>query len=221
MGYERKYAILRGRLGGQHLIGGEGTDALRLSGIAGANYTEVEPDGTIKFVGDATVWEDMRAPATAINPPGVEGDPDWDATNIGWLFDAAGIEILYIIFQLPHTYKEGTDLYPHVHWQPTSTDTGDVLWKIDYKWTNVNATDAGSTTPVEITPAGDGTTLKHQLSSFAALDGTGKTISSILTIKLSRMGNDDDDTYTGDALLKEFDIHYQIDTVGSRTELTK
>jgi len=221
MSYTRKYAILRGRLGGQHLIGGEGTDTLRLSGIDGANYTEVEPDGTVKFVGDATVWEDMRAPATAINPPGQESDPDWDNTNGGWLFDADGIEILWIVLQVPHAYKEGSAIYPHVHWQPTSTNGGDVLWRIDYKWTNIDATDAGSATPLEITPTAGGTALKHQQDSFAAIDGTGKTISSIISVKLSRMGNDDDDTYTGDALLKEFDIHYQIDTVGSRSELVK
>ena len=216
-----QYLLLSGRSGGQVVVGGDTADTLRVSGIAGSNYSEFEADGTLLFAGNATVWEDMRAPATAINPPGVEGDPDWDATNIGWLFDAAGIEILYIVFQVPHSYKEGTDLYPHVHWQPTTTNTDDVLWKIDYKWTNINATDAGSTTPVELLAAGNGTALKHQMDSFTALSGTNKTISSILTIKLSRMGNDEDDTYTGDALLKEFDIHYQIDTVGSRTELAK
>jgi len=216
-----QYLLLAGRSGGQVVVGGDTADTLRVSGIAGANYSEFEADGTLLFTGDAIVWEDLRAPATVINPPGVEADPDWDATNIGWLFDAGGIEILYIIFQVPHSYKEGSDLYPHVHWQPTSTNGGNVLWRIDYKWTNMDATDAGSTTPVELLAPGDGTVLKHQLDSFAVLDGTGKTISSILTIKLSRMGNDEDDTYTGDALLKEFDIHYQVDTVGSRAELVK
>jgi len=29
------------------------------------------------------------------------------------------------------------------------------------------------------------------------------------------------DTYTGNALFKEFDIHYEMDTLGSRTELIK
>jgi hypothetical protein len=36
-----------------------------------------------------------------------------------------------------------------------------------------------------------------------------------------RIGGDGTDTYTGNALLKEFDIHYQIDEIGSKDEFTK
>ena len=221
MSYTRKYAILRGRRGGQHLIGGKVADVLRLSGIDGSDYTEIETDGTVKFVGNATVFEDLRAPATAINPPGQVSDPDWDNANGGWLFDAGSTEILWILFQLPHAWKEGSTIYPHVHWSPTNTNTGNVLWKIDYKWTNVDEVDAGSATPVEALSAGSGTALTHQMTSFTAQTGTGMTISSMLTIKLSRVGGDGTDTYNADALLREFDIHYEIDTIGSRQELVK
>ena len=160
-------------------------------------------------------WEDLRAPATAINPPGQASDPDWDNTNGGWLFDAGSTELLYIIMQIPHGWAEETAIEPHVHWMPTSTNTGNVLWRMEYKWTNVGTTDAGSFTALDVLDAGDGTSLKHQIASFDEIDGKGKTISSIMTIKLSRIGGDGTDTYTGDALLKEFDIHYRQDSAGS------
>ena len=62
---------------------------------------------------------------------------------------------------------------------------------------------------------------QSEIDSFAGIDGTGKTLSSILSIKLSRIGGALADDYDDDALLKEFDIHYEVDTVGSRAESSK
>lgn len=42
-------------------------------------------------------------------------------------------------------------------------------------------------------------------------------VSSIMLIKLYR----DDNTYTGNAVTYQFDIHYQKDTIGSRQEFIK
>ena len=172
-----QYALLAGRSGGQVLIGGtSSSDELRLAGGVGAGTSclTVQSDGTIVFTGDATVWDDIRAPATAINPPGQVSDPDWDNTNGGWLFDPAGTEILYIILQFPHSYKEGSNVDPHVHWMPTNTQPGSVLWRIEYKWTNIDGTDAGATTDVDLLAAADGTALKHQLDAFGRQTGTSK-----------------------------------------------
>src|SRR6056297_2652532 len=132
---------------------------------------------------DHIVWVDLRAPATAINPPGQTSDPDWDNTNGGWLFDATSPQVLWVILQMPHERKEGSAVRPHIHWQPTTTDTGSVLWRLEYKWTNVNDVDAGSFTTLEVLDAGDGSALKHQLASFAEVDGADKTLSSIFTAK--------------------------------------
>lgn len=166
-------------------------------------------------------WDDLRAPATAINPPGQVSDPDWDNTNGGWLFDAAGIEIIWIIMQMPHAYKEGSDIRPHIHWMPTNTNEGNVLWRMEYKWTNINDVDAAEFATLNILTPGHGIALKSQVNGFGSIDGTGKRISSIITLKLSRVGDDGTDTYNADALLKEFDIHFQIDSTGSSHEFIK
>ncbi len=55
------------------------------------------------------------------------------------------------------------------------------------------------------------------LQSSVEIDGTGKNISSILKTKLYR----DDNVYTADVLVSDFDIHYQIDSKGSVNELNK
>lgn len=183
-----------------------------------ADYVQIDGDGELSLAGDATVWEDLRAPATAINPPGQASDPTWDNTNGGWLFDNTGTEQLWVILQIPHAWKVGSSIYPHIHWMPTTATTNYGVWQIDYKWTDIDEVDAGSFTNSTALAYGNNNALEHILDSFAAISGAGHTISSTVTVKISRTsaGN-----YTGDMLLKEFDIHYEIDTMGSKTESAK
>ena len=237
MPYTRKYAILRGRLGGQHLIGGEGTDVLRLSGIAGANYVEIEPDGTVKFVGDATVWDDLRVPAILTklggskNPDLAKAYDDAGGTSQGvftYFFDKATEEELYFAAQLPHGYKEGSDIVAHVHWFPVANGVSGrtVSWGLEYLWTNM-ADVSGNTVIVYAndTIQEDAVLLadKHYLTNFAALSGTGKTISSMLLCRIFRdaTGAGLTDDYDNDVGLLEIDFHYEIDTAGSREVLAK
>lgn len=163
----------------------------------------------------ATCWDDMRFPASAVNPPGLVSDPDFDVVNGGWLFAAAGTEVVFVMAQLPHAWKERTELKPHVHWQKTTSAAGNVLWRLSYKWAPKGAvmdaafTDLDSTTVVGGTPDND-TANEHLITGFASIAGTGKTISDMLVMKLSRIGGDGSDTYGADARLLEFDIHYMI-----------
>jgi len=57
------------------------------------------------------------------------------------------------------------------------------------------------------------------MASFSAISGTGKTISSMLICRLFRDVSEDD--YNNDAAFLEFDIHYEINSVGSKTETVK
>ena len=160
---------------------------------------------------------------TKINPtksePAFENFADglfafaFEATN-------ADDESLHFVAQLPHSYKEGTDIVPHVHWMPSTTNAGSVVWELEYIWVNVNGTTPGSTS-VTVTDAGDGTALKQQKAIFAAIDGTGKTISSVLTGRLTRLTSDPGDDFTGIAYGLEIDFHHQINTIGSRQPLVK
>lgn len=177
-------------------------------------------EATIPITYGSVFWDDLRFPAQGVYPPGLASDPTWDATNIGWSFSPTVTNILQMVCQLPHSYKEGTSIYPHVHWEPSNTDTGNTLWRLGYRWRNNGETAAALTTQDILVPAG-GTALTLQIDSFAALTKANATISSILDIELSRIGGDGTDTFTGNAILKEFDIHFMKDTDGSLNEWIK
>jgi len=188
-----------------------------LTNITQTSAGELHMRGTPVLTGNATCWDDILFPFTQAKL-GANAKPDFDYTNVGLLFpqnDAT--EIIYIVGQLPHSYLEGSAIYPHIHWQQSASTA--VTWKLAYKWFNIGAAvPAGFT----ILPAATGINTYvsgnlHQVSSFGAIAGTGKGISSILLMKVYR----EDNTTTGDVLGFQFDIHYEKDTIGSRTEFVK
>jgi len=191
--------------------------------VAG-NYSCFEDDGSLRFEGNATVWDDLRV-------PGLRAKTNASAPDLGafgpsgnlltYRFDgAATTEQVYFTLQMPHSWKQGSTLYPHIHWAPTDTNSGNVKWQLEYSWANIEGT-FGAPTTISVTDGADGTAWKHQIAAFSALSAAGKTISSMMVCRLFRNPTDGSDTYAYDAAFLEFDIHYQIDTIGSRQEYIK
>lgn len=169
-------------------------------------------------------WEDLRFPAGTLNPPGGVSDADVEGSGVfigTLLFDAGGTEIAVGQAQLPHAKKLDTDMIAHVHWCPTSTGTGDVLWRLEYVIADIMGVFPTSYTVLDVVDAASGVANKHQIAEFAAIDTTGLGVSAMLCWKLSRIGGDALDTYGSDARLLEFDIHYLVDEVGSAEERSK
>lgn len=213
------------------------------SHIAGAQDVKintnlvVEGDGTLRLDNDATVWNDLMVFPDATTKGG-SNPPEWgtpfmkntDGTSKGvylWMFAPNQEEELHFTVQIPHDYKLGSDLYPHVHWTTASgTPSGsNVVWGLEYTLISV-----GGFFPVTVTvrtstlipectpPSGTG---QHLISEFSTVSGTDLGISSVLVCRLFRAAGDAADTFPGDVGLLGFDIHYEIDTHGSRNLWTK
>lgn len=157
-------------------------------------------------------WDDLRAPATGLNPPGAVSDPDRDSTTGHWLFDKNSTETIIAIFQFPHNWVEGTDINVHIHWIKEAIST--VVWELEYKWYNVNGVYPASYTTLttsSVTPHDFGAVSPPVnvpvISSFSTIAGTGKTISSTVEARISRLGGDGSDNYDQDARFAEVDIH--------------
>lgn len=158
------------------------------------------------------MWDDMSFPLsrTYVNP--TTSKPDYDNINLGLLFPQNDpSEKIDIICQLPHSWKEGTTISPHVHYIQTSTSQ--VVFRIDYKWYNLGeAVPVGWTTYEmnnNLYPYTSGAI--SQIVNGAGISGIGLKISSILKIKLYRVDNNQ----TGDVFTDQFDIHILKNTIGS------
>lgn len=188
--------------------------ARRRAATIGRLITTLHPDNAR--------WDDLRFPATAINPPGQASDPDWDVSNGGWLFDSGSTEVLYLIAQLPHTWSEGTTLKPHVHWEKTTSAAGDVLWQLRYEWASIGEVRSALVTINEATAAvASDVADTHQITALGDISGAGRGISDMLVMRIERVGGNAGDTYGADARLLEFDIHHQVDARGSAEEFAK
>ena len=121
--------------------------------------------------------------------------------------------------QLPHTYKQGTDIKPHVHWAVPSGDAGNVVWGLEYLWRNKDEA-IGDTEIITntITPDNHGVQL---IDTIGTLSKPNSSISSILVCRLFRRGDDALDTYPHEVYLAQFDFHHEIDAPGSRWEWVK
>ena len=176
-----------------------------------------------------TVWDDLRTPSNSVKVQGSSGIPSYaqfaddgsGSTGVyTYMFEPTDLNQVFFTIQMPHTYKEGTDLVPHVHWAPQSTNGGNCEWKMEYTIANIG-TVFGDTATVTMLDAADGTINKHQVTTGATIDGSGMDISHMLVCRLYRDGGEGDDTFTGDAAFLEFDVHFEINTMGSRRELFK
>lgn len=174
-------------------------------------------------------WDDLRT------EPDTKGTGAKNPSFASWInglftydFDnalvAAEKEVWFNV-QMPHGWKEGTTVYPHVHWvNKTAGGAGHVVrWGLEYTMAS-----RGSVFPATVTiytttiNAGDITVQNsHMRSSFASISMTGKTVSTVISCRLFRNSSDAGDTYTGTAGLLYIDWHYLIDSPGSRLESSK
>jgi hypothetical protein len=199
----------------------------------------ISSNGTFTLNGEATTWNDLVVnPSTARNSGG--STPDWSLfvpINIfTWSFANSAVNEVMFTVQMPHNYREGTDIFPHVHWaSTTAAGSNRVKWVLDYQWVNFSdnfSSSSSSSAYGHELAENNAISLTAYQSTITPMNangavrtgipGTGKKVSSILTCRLYRDGNNTtEDTFTGNAALLSVDFHYQIDSFGSDNQYTK
>ena len=187
----------------------------------------------LPIVSDPPYWDDIRIVPGSFIRPGV-----FDPAIVAWapgggsstyIYEFALDDFARFSAQLPHSYKEGGDIYVHIHWTPSargSTESGNnVGWKLEYSWANPHDAFPQLETLL-LTDACSGVNDEHEQTTDVVISGTGKKISSIIIGNLVRRDTGTDDTWAGSGTgnlpeLLELDFHFPLDTIGSKTALTK
>jgi hypothetical protein len=195
-----------------------------------ANYMRISgTDGSVRLVGDATQWDDLRisAASTRIGATAPTMRAFGPSGNLFALcFDSAQHDEVFFEIQMPHSWKEGSNIYPHVHWAPISATAGNVVWQLDYSWANIDGAFGAPATMTGDATAAGGTAWIHKLTTLksggnAYISGAGKTLSSMLVCRLHRDAGAGSDTLAEHVAFLEFDLHYQVDGFGSEAEYVK
>lgn len=173
------------------------------------------------------VWDDLRFPPSAVRiNPGIAKPADFVNYKTGAAIDftEGNDSEIQITAQLPHAWKQGSDIEFHLHWATPSDATGVVRFDFSYTWVNINGDITGATgiSGETTLAAGADTTVAdyHRYLDIGDMTGEGKTLSSMIIGTLAR------DTGVADNMaesvyLLEADFHYIKDTNGSREELVK
>jgi hypothetical protein len=184
-----------------------GPNTFRPLGTTRAGYHKVDPDNPhyeIIGTGLGSFRAESAAPATV---QGI-GTGDLKAYD----FAGGADQDLHFSAQLPHGYREGSNLTPRIKWAPDSTNTGTVIFNLEYVWYCDDCAFPDSASTVSITVNADGTQeVKHDL--FEAIDGSDKEAGSILLCRIEREGTTD--TYADDVYLLGLDFIYERDSFGS------
>ena len=181
--------------------------------------------GGITIPGD---WNDWRWSGRA-RPTG-SNQPTFAQIGTTGLFAwrmAEGDQLYFSDLQLPHDYKEGTDLHPHAHFATDGSGTIAVVFELVWvDWYN-----AGDGIPITINDPID---LLSSGSSFdeytqwvavpppgGVMPGSAgvveRAISSIVHARLTLTSL----TGAPAIFLNGLDAHYQVDRLGSRNEFAK
>jgi len=171
------------------------------------NYVEVQNLQKEKY-------EDLRFPIQSVRLQGTSNLPEYETLIngvLGLAFSPTTMEQVYLTIQTPHNRISNTTIFPHFHWTYKTAGVGNVVWCMEYSCANINATFPITSTKC-ITQTANGL-LKHHMTDMIHLENN-LTASSMCSIRLYRDATNINDTFTQDALLLEFDIHYLSYQIG-------
>lgn len=138
--------------------------------------------------------------------------------------------MLYFTDKIPHSYSQGTDIFPHVHFITSDSKVGVVRWGLEYTWVNVGNVFPNSTKIYCNQTTSGATPNQHYLTFFNldshnnpinGISGTGKLIKGQIIGRIFRDSDSSIDTYTSKVGLIELSFNYEKYGIGSQTQTTK
>src|SRR3990167_1384420 len=128
-------------------------------------------------------------------------------------------EELFFTAQLPHSYEEGTDIEPHIHFSSVSSATGNVIWGLEYNWANIGDLFPITTISTVTYSAGASIQYQHIVANLQVISGTGKRTSSMINGRVYRQKTNN--TYNDDVAFLEIDFHFKQCGMGTNTPFNK
>jgi len=207
----------------------------KFGNVERGDYSEFRDiDGTFRLVGDATAWRDMIMDISGKRLASTSGKVDYDYDEVAIAFASGGNiattnDRVCGNQEINHQYKVGTDMLfkPHLHWWQTVTSNAVLPIVFTLEWRLQVNSAAKATTWTTITGeagAGGDDIFDHTAKANADYNQITRFDNIVVTCAVSdtlqfRMARTD--SQTGDVLAYMFDVHGQVDSLGSDEEITK
>lgn len=189
-----------------------GTEAMRFTNATTTVFTY--------FVASTPHYEDLRFPGVGLNLVGAPTAATLNTTNYyGALnFPDATISDSGSIAQMPHGWRNGSSIEPHLHLVNNSATPGTATFELWYKIASPTGNFPAAYTVATLSALLEGSTVKHQMFDFPSISMTGYGDSTCISFMLRRVGTHASDTLADTAILLEFDLHYIHESFGSVNE---
>lgn len=188
----------------------------------GAPLTPTEADSNITTLETRTGdgWFDNVSQLFLRDTPNT-ADPSPFIGNIALRrFSANEMREAFAEFHIPHTWKAGTMMYPHVHFTVLSNGSGTVRWGFEYAWARTNNSSGFFTYPETTTtlyieqavPANSSRVhFLCEAPQGQGIDGTNMEVDGMILARLFRDGGHANDTFESDVFAITVDLHTEID----------
>lgn len=159
------------------------------------------------------VWFDNLAPMAQGKT--AAGSPAMSAFNTTWQALKFIVDDgVYLYFHINHDIKQGSLVYPHVHWSTGGTSTNTVKWQLDYTIAKGHNQEAfPSTTAITVEQAASGTAWQHMITE-STNPFTAPEPDSVVIVKATRITNGGSEN-ADDVFGIYVDLHYLIDRPGT------
>lgn len=198
---------------------------LKTSDVAASDLdVDCGTDKTIRLV--ETVWDDSMVAPTAFRSGSTSLTFDALTSTIYTHRFDVGDEI-HVAIQFPHTIKVGTAVVPHLHLINKNAigATGyNVAFNFYYTWASIGQVFPSELSQLDVRQSfQNASALTHKMLNFTAITPTAAQggISSIFLARLVRVAAGAEPYNTADIFTLGFDIHFEVDTMGSRQIGTK
>ena len=178
-------------------------------------------------------WNDLRVPLSATNvgaarQPTFKQWRDDGAGSVpglyGQVFPHSSEREVFFDAQLPHSYKEGTRIAPHVHFSPlvAPADGETVRFGLEYTWANVGGVFPTTTTIYAEYTFDSDVVYAHLIGGFDPdIDEPTMKVSAMIGGRLFRDALHVNDTHNEEIVVHEIDFHFLMESFGSEQEFSK
>lgn len=193
------------------------------------NNVEFEADGTIKFNGTATVFDDVTYDAIALQQTGAGISINNTEGTVDYLTSANQADYMFVNSQMPHARKNGAVIYPHIHFFQAENNIPN--FALQYRWQLNGGAKTTAWTAIKCnTPVFtyvSGTLNQIVKPATGITPPANDNISDIVQFRIIRDTTNalgltyGADPYTTTVRVLQFDVHIEKDNIGSDTEYSK
>ena len=189
------------------------------------DYATFSSGGTLTLVGAATVFDDIQSPSIDLLQTGSGVSKNLTENTVQFTQTSNLSDYMLTSVQLPHSWKIGSTVYPHLHWEQTTSSIPNLL--IQYRWQHqgLAKTTAWTNYPIKVNAFTYTTGTLNQITHDTGLvPPTGATLSDIIEFRILRDTTNASGQFTGSdpvgatISVTSFDCHIEKSSLGSDNE---